>query len=166
MKIYSLLGFSIFEFVVYTALFSFITFLGTILISRSYMTLNAHEGQIQEIMDTSIVYDLFARDIYQAPIDKKLWHYNTHQIIWHIVRNNNDIGWCYEHACLYRIEGNYDYQKSQWRSTHKNLVAQHIKKLQFFLHATTDSIQAVSLVLSCEHMQEQEFYAGIRKKRG
>lgn len=180
-------GFSMLEFLIYNTLFCFLVFLGTVMITRTCMAIKMQEGQEQAMLDTSLVYDLFARDMHHAPSDKKAWKQISGQaIVWHDARSQSDKGWCWQQHCLYTIEGRYDKEKQQWLSSRKSLVAQHITKAQFMLHeykADTrqkagkpalanrvgvldqEYIKGVSLVISSLKGEEQELYIGIRARK-
>lgn len=157
-------GFSMLEFLVYHALFCFLAFLGMIIIARSCMSIKMQEGQEQAFLDSSLAYDLFARDVYHAPADKQLWkHASDTAIIWHDAHTKNDKGWCWQQQCLYSIEGNYDKDKQQWLSARKSLVASQVTKAQFSLHEHNDMIIAVSLVIPL--LSGEQWYVGIRSRK-
>lgn len=153
-------GFSMLEFLIYNTLFCFLAFLGTVLITRTCMNLKIHEVKEQALLDTSLAYDFFARDVYHAPPDKKEWkHVSDTAIIWHDSHTQQDKGWCWKEKCLYTIQGKYDKETQQWFSSHKNLVAPHLEHLQFLLHEDNNSIRAVSIVVA-----DDQWYVGIRAR--
>jgi hypothetical protein len=122
---------SLFEYLIYSAIM-----VALITYSMSYLVMVHHQiHQQQTIMQCHaqglLVQSLLFKDMTQATLRSCEWHdYADCTIIWHIGSHEYDVGWQFDGANMYRLQGNYNFEKHAWTTCHKALVAQKVEQFE------------------------------------
>ncbi len=125
-------GVTLFECLVYLALFSFIASSSMFIVARLWQS--CIEGATFERSNLSLysAFDAFAKEIRSAPSLREKWKLiSPTALVWSLKnKEKKDRGWALQKNKLIRIDGVYHVPSAQWKKKTSSSVA-HITKAQF-----------------------------------
>jgi len=120
-------AFTLLEMVIALALMSLLSLLVAQWVASSQVVLRHHAQRATRLMAIYSAQGLLARDMQQAPSDRKDWLLvGDGAYVWRTA--NFDIGWHVEKEVLYRTQGHYDLKKKSWAKHKKNCVAVGVRQ--------------------------------------
>jgi type II secretory pathway component PulJ len=160
-------GFSLLEFVVYLTIFSFVAvlFLGVISRTQFKFMKNLHEQEV--LLRQVLAVDLLRRDLMSASILVSDWdvqmgifkkmtltktgHPQCVCVCWYIGKTG-----------LTRVQGQYDFGRSEWSGKSSSLVSRSINQLRFLLEKNRKGVWVIYKVMGSD--QEKKIYVKFRNR--
>ncbi len=140
-------GVTLFECLLYIALFSFIATASVSIVGRLWQS-SMKAAQVERSRLTLYsAFDALAREIKSAPSLKKKWKLISQTcLIWPVNEKKKDRCWSMRNNTLFRAEGIYNAERETWEKKQSSSVAP-ITKLCFTPNGT-DRITHIAVMLS------------------
>lgn len=139
-------GTTIIEFLVYLAIFSFISLASMRLIADFWQLSVRSAAKQAALINRITAADMLGQDL--RLVDT--WHEITaHEIIWR--SGPNDIGWLFKDGKLVRRHGNYTPETKKWRHKSSSLIAAPVVSAQFSAQKVNDGISMILFTMKDRH---------------
>ncbi|MDP3889493.1 MAG: hypothetical protein Q8Q25_03065 [bacterium] len=146
-------GISLFEFMIYLALFSIIIGLSFQGAARVYSSF-VHQNKLCSMLSNAYsACDLLTRDVHAASATLQDWNkIDGHEIIFK--SKDMNIGWAFEHNALIRTVGNYDAKTHTWDKKIRRMAVASIHEMSFSVLTQLDRVMMVTV--SCHIKNEND----------
>ncbi len=154
-------GVTLFECLIYLALFSFIATSGMFIVARLWQSCIAGAAFERSSLSVYSAFDALAREMRCAPAVRSQWKLiSSTALIWPL-KGDKDCGWAFQKGKLVRTEGTYNPSCAQWKNKSSTHVAP-LTQVQFTCHCTTH-ISQVDVHLADE-ITKMDGVVGIRNR--
>jgi len=140
-------GVTLFECLIYIALFSFIATASVSIVARLWQSGMKAASIERSRLTLYSAFDALARELKSAPPPTKEWKLISSEcLIWPIVENKKDRCWGVKKGTLFRTEGVYNAQREVWSKKQSSSIAP-LTELCFEISGT-DQITHITVLLS------------------
>jgi len=140
-------GVTLFECLIYIALFSFIATASVSIVARLWQSGMKAASIERSRLTLYSAFDALARELKSAPSSTKEWkRISPDCLIWPIAENKKDRCWNIKNNTLFRTEGVYNAQQEAWSKKHSSSIAP-LTELRFEVNGA-DRITHITVLLS------------------
>ena len=140
-------GVTLFECLLYIALFSFIATASVSIVGRLWQSSMKAACIERSRLTLYSAFDALSREIKAAPSLQKKWKLIAHDcLIWSVNEKKKDRCWSMRNNVLFRTEGMYDAERKTWKKKQSSSIAP-LTKLSFN-PSGTDRITHITIMLS------------------
>lgn len=144
-------GFSLVECMVYVCIMMLLSFFATEFFARNYLQLNSYIKKNNSLMSLYAAQDALSNDLALADDDEMYWIQKTNELICKTIQS--DVGWHVHNKTLYRVSGEYDFNRQQWNKKNKALIAPHVTAFSYWLERKNKRVVSVQSNLAVEDME-------------
>ena len=125
-------GFTLIELLIYITLCAGLAITVFSFVARAAHDCLQSQKTTNELVEVALAQELLARDIRNAPSQKRAWKkISNHELIWS--GENGDLGWSSSDNALFRLTGTYNAELNRWEHKRKTSFAK-------LLHGATFSV--------------------------
>ncbi len=140
-------GFSLISFMVYLTMCTTIVILSAQALIRLTTHFFARSSEVQHVVDTHLLLDAIARDLYYAPQNVNLWQtFKRNHIVYK--SNNALISWQTKNGALSRTIKKFNVTQNKWKRGHTTTLLPVSAHLLFIQQTIDDDTSSIAIQLT------------------
>lgn len=155
------MAFTIFELIVYMAIFSLFSLLSFGYLSKTYKKIFFQVKEDQAFIRNNILLDTLKRDLFVAKKDMAYWDEKTFTFRTKNIFNKiTDVSWQFRKDGVFRLIGLYDFNKKIWLKKNVARLDCNQQTFSYSIIKNNNKVELVNILLN----KKQKFFVKLKNE--